>query len=267
VLLLFVSMALGGPLEAGLYEQSIRAMRQLLSKQEQPPVWARLGQALSRAGRYQEAVDAFEFGLGRYYDAQALPDHATALRGLGRCEEAMALRSSARWAAKDEPEELALTVGLVDDALACGQLARAIEYGAQALALDPESGAAHAALADVYRALAEPDEADWYLQLAQELAPSDDRVVIATLRGLAAQQRWQEAGRLLLQIKGPLLRHPALFVAQVQVAFAQMRIREVIGLCQDPSWRDHEDREIQALRQAIVQQFGVGFAPSPRRGP
>ena len=53
MLLLFVWMALAGPLEAGFYEQSIRAMRQLLTTQDQPPLWARLGQALSRAGHYE----------------------------------------------------------------------------------------------------------------------------------------------------------------------------------------------------------------------
>jgi tetratricopeptide (TPR) repeat protein len=266
VLLLFVSMASAGPLESGMYEQSIRAMRQLLAKQDQPPVWARLGQALSRAGRYQEALEAFELGQGRYYDAQALPDHANALRGVGRCEEAMALRSSARWVAQGEPDELLLTVGLVDDALSCGLLDRALEYGEQALALDPESAAAHAALADVYRALGDPDEADWYLQLAEQRGPSDDRVLVATLRALVAQQRWQELGKALPQIQGPLARHPAVFVAQVQLALVQTRIRDVVVLCQDPSWRDHEDREIQALRQVIAEQFRVGFAPSPRRG-
>jgi tetratricopeptide (TPR) repeat protein len=267
LLLLFVWGASAGPLEAGMYEQSIRALRQLLATQDGPPVWARLGQALSRAGRYQEALEAFEFGQGQYYDARAIPDHATALRAVGRCEEAMALRSSARWLAKEESMELALTVGLLDDALYCKQLALALTYGEQALTLDPESASAHAGLADVYLALGEPDEAEWYLQLAQQLDPHEDRVVIATLRALLAQERWQDLSRLLPQLKGALARQPAVFVAKVQLALVQARIRDAMQLYHDPAWRDHEDHEIQALREAIAQHFRVGFAPSPRRGP
>lgn len=271
LLLTLVSLAVGSPLEAGLYEQSIQAMNQLLRTQDQPPIWARLGVALSRAGRYQEALVAFQSGLGMAYEAGPLLDHANALRGAGRCEEAMALRASALLSAPDEAALTRARVGLVDDALACERLDLAWDYGMEALAQDPESAAAWAAMAEVHLALGQPEDARWSLQTAQELGSGDPRVIVATVRALAAERRWAELSQILPRLKGAIGREPAIFVARVQLGMAQGRVRDVVQLCQDPRWERHEDRQVQAVREAALERMGArrkltGRLPGNRPG-
>jgi tetratricopeptide (TPR) repeat protein len=256
LLLTLVSLAAGSPLEMGLYEQSIQAMSQLLVNQDQPPIWSRLGVALSRAGRYQEALGAFQSGLGMAYETGPVLDHANALRGVGRCEEAMALRSSALLGSLQETGITAARVGLVDDALACERLDLAYDYAMEALAHDPESGAAHAALADVYQALGQPDDAAWTLQLAQKLGPSDTRVIVASIRALALERRWAELSRILPRLSGAAEREPAVFVGKVQLALAQNRPRDAAQLCMDPKWERHEDRTVQDVRRSVLEWLG-----------
>lgn len=260
---LLVSLCAAAPLDAGLYEEAIRAMKMTLMTKDQPPLWSRLGMALARAGRYDEALVAFSFGEGLYYEQAAIPDHADALRGLGRCEEAMALRRSGLLTARDEAATSALYVGLVDDALGCGKPALAIEIGDEALAFAPDSAPVYAAISDAWRALQEQVEADWHLRVANDLSPEDSRVKVANLRAFAAEGRWSEINAMLPRLRGPEVRLPAVFVARVQLALAQTRMRDAVSLYQDEIWARSEDPAVIAYRAIIAERFALKELRAP----
>src|SRR5262249_14600779 len=100
------------PMLEGRYEQVEGAMQRALENHPHGVLpLARLGMALARAGRYHEAVSVLERCAGTaYYEAQAVGDHADALRGLGRCDEAADLRLSEGLVAR-EPLRSELYVG------------------------------------------------------------------------------------------------------------------------------------------------------------
>lgn len=135
---------------------------------DDPELLSRLGLAYYQLGLFSDAEAAFRNAAGSvYYESQGIGAHATTLRELGKHDEAATLRQGQIIAADSEAALSSALLGAADDAIAAGDLHRALELAEQALALRPSSPNTHAWLADIHLRLGDDDQASFHLWLAE----------------------------------------------------------------------------------------------------
>jgi tetratricopeptide (TPR) repeat protein len=229
-----------------------------------------LGVALSRAGRHEEALAAYDRALEIAPDAAALHyERVLSLRALARDEEAA---SELDLVLHLEPGHAGAQQLAGEAALRRGDLGTAIAHLRSALAADDRIAASHHLLGVALLARGELDEAAPSLQAAARLDP---RLATASRRAFAAASASRGLVRLadgdargaLLDLRGALAADPG-------DAFAANGLAWILATSSDPALRD----PLEAVRAAewavdarpddpgLLDTLGAAYAAAGRFG-
>lgn len=192
-----------------LYHSRLAMWEDVAAKRpDNPRAWLNVGVSLARAGRHEDAIEAYQTGLaldptrtsllsnlgaaldslGRFQEAiktyqrafetdpdypQARFNYGNTLRKLGRLKEAA--REYAR-AIESDDQYLDAWVGLGHVSVQTGDIDTAIRAYRRALQIDADRFDAIFGLGIAFASIHKWEEAERYLQRAGELRPGDDRV-------------------------------------------------------------------------------------------
>jgi tetratricopeptide (TPR) repeat protein len=257
-MMLWWAVAAAGPLDVGLPNLATKELSAYVEEHDLPFVHARLGSAWARTGRYADAVASFELGAGApFHLREGFLDHATALRSLGRCEEAASVRLEGRWDVEESVELLLLSEAVADHA-ACGHWEQAEEVALQGLALDPDAPAVNAAWAEVLRATGDDVGAEHHLELALSAA-AERRALRPWL--VAAEVRLDAGDRIgaadaLDHAMELTFRHPTMIWLRVRLLVGAEAWADAATLLRQMPWAVHEDRRLLAAKVAVLAHQG-----------
>jgi len=233
------------------------------------------GLALQRLARHAEAAAHFDEALQRspgYLPARV--KLAESLLETGSLDRAEPLFDALRREPESEP---AAELGLGRIAAARGQHAAAVAHLERAVALFPEWGAAHYALALSYRALGRPDEAQRALERNAQYGPrwpAQSDPVYATVTALRddAQTDLQRGLKLAEagDLAGAIAAHEAALARDPSIAQAHVNLISLYGRTQDWERAEHHYRTVVALGFNLDEahyDYGVLLGLRERWGP
>ena len=206
-------------LRMGQWRTAAESLRATLDEHpEDPELLARLGLAYFQLGLYADAEAAFRNAAGSdWYELQGVGAHASTLRELGMLDDIDSLRQAQILAAGNDSSLNTAFLGAADDAIAAGDLARALEMAEQALALRPSSPTAHAWLADIHQRRGDDDEAGFHLWLAELDGYRSNRATELRVRQALTDDALVEALSLLEAGRQGRRRNAELAVLQAEV--------------------------------------------------
>jgi len=233
------------------------------------------GLALQRLARHAEAAAHFDEALQRspgYLPARV--KLAESLLETGSLDRADPLFDALRREPASEP---AAELGLGRIAAARGQHAAAVAHLERAVALFPEWGAAHYALALSYRALGRPDEAQRALERNAQYGPrwpAQSDPVYATVTALRddAQTDLQRGLKLAEagDLAGAIAAHEAALARDPSIAQAHVNLISLYGRTQDWERAEHHYRAVVTLGFNLDEahyDYGVLLGLQERWGP
>jgi tetratricopeptide (TPR) repeat protein len=233
------------------------------------------GLALQRLARHAEAAAHFDEALQRspaYLPARV--KLAESLLETGSLDRAEPLFDALRREPASEP---AAELGLGRIAAAKGQHDAAVAHLERAVALFPEWGAAHYALALSYRALGRPDEAQRALERNAQYGPrwpAQSDSVYATVTALRndAQTDLQRGLKLAEagDLAGAIAAHEAALARDPSIARAHVNLISLYGRTHDWERAEHHYRAVVALGFNLDEahyDYGVLLGLQERWGP
>ncbi len=187
----------------GQYRTALRQIRPLNEQNpDDPDFHAILGTAYGRMGLFGDAAAEFAMASGSsYYEEDGLDAHADTLRAFGRGDDAAELRLQRPLSVDGERAELVALLGAIDDLRAAGDLEGAERACWIALSIRPDSGAFHAALADVLLDFGDRDAAEYHLWIGELRGVSAARMLVVEARLAIADGDWGTATEFLMRAR------------------------------------------------------------------
>jgi tetratricopeptide (TPR) repeat protein len=236
---------------------AIERVRSLLdANPDDGDLHAQMGSALVRSGFPSDGLVAMQFGAGsEWYELHSVADHADALRWGGRGREAAELRLSRRLVDGDA-EDVRLLLNAADDLRWTGDPVGAEAILLEALALFPGSSVVHAALADVYLDLGDPDLANFHWLVASETERPPVRVHLVEVRFLRAEGDLPGAEALLETCARAQPRSTRIAALRAELLRERGDAAAADDLLEQPRWQFGDVPELMAVRAMVARDLG-----------
>lgn len=240
--------------------------RLLVTRPDDPDLYAVAGAALAAAGDYADAVVWFDLALGSaWLDGEGRRSYADALREVGRADEAVLLRQDILLQARTEGARIAAAAGLVEDLRRAGRHAEAEIAADEALASHPRAAIIHATLADLALDRGDREAAEYHLWMVDHLGAPVFRARLVEARLCLLEGDTECVARVGRETRRSHSRDPRIRALEAEAWLLEGRPEDVLELLQQPRFRLQQHPELLSVEVCARADLGDAAAAAAVR--